>query len=159
MTEAVSKPEGNTPQNPMDYLNKSLARVPDFTPPALSSSELCPLPAACSEEEKNAYCSAAIFMKAISQEALAWRSKLPENFRPAIMAVLHGGIQIRVGSLAQVSFNGIRIEGNMAGAPCSLLAHQSTVQMLCYAEEIKEEEDLPKKRPIGFIWSDNTVEV
>jgi hypothetical protein len=149
----------NLPQNPMDYLNKNLAKVPDFTPPTLTSQELCPIPAACSKEEENQYCSAAAFMKAISQEALAWRSKLPKNFRPAIMAVLHGGIQVQVQSLAQVSFDGIRIEGNMQGGPCSLLAHQSTVQMLCYAEEIKDEIDLPRKRAIGFIWPDNTVEV
>jgi hypothetical protein len=41
-------------------------------------------------------------------------------------------------------------------APCSLLAHQSTVQILCFGQELVEAEE---RRPIGFIWPENEVEV
>lgn len=142
----------------MNQLNKIIAKVPNFVPPSVAEGEICPISGTCSEEQLNQYRSAAVFLKALAAEAQAWRTKLPENYRPAIMAVLHGGIQVQVHSLAQVSFAGIRIEGSMQGAPCSFLAHQSTVQMLCYAEEILAEE-APKKRTIGFIWPDNNIEV
>ncbi len=95
-------------------------------------------------------------MQAVAEEALLWRDQLPANFKPAIMAFLYGGIQIQVHALAQVSSHGIRLEGTFNGSPCSLLAHQSTVQILCFGEE--ETEEAPR-RAIGFIWSDNSIEV
>lgn len=108
------------------------------------------------QEDVNFYQSASVLMKALANEAQQWKDRLPEGYRPAILALLYGGIQINAYSLAKVSFHGIRIEGTMNDAPCSILAHQSTVQILCYAEEIKE--DAPRN-PIGFIWDDNRVEV
>ena len=145
---------------PRQVLAPRLPRVPGISAPSIREGELCPLPAPCSQEEINQYRSAAVFMKSLADEARAWRDKLPSRYRPAILAVLHGGLQIHVHSLSQVSFDGIRIEGTMDGSPCSLLAHQSTVQMLCYAEEVPPpEEEAPPKRPIGFIWEDNSVEV
>jgi hypothetical protein len=72
------------------------------------------------------------------------------------MAILHGGVQIHVMKLAQVSFDGIRIEGLLQGNPVTAFAHQSTVQMMCYAMEIKEEKE---RNPIGFIWQDRDEEV
>lgn len=140
-----------------NVIEQQLACVPNFSPPAAAKPELPPSGNACSLEESNEYRSAGIFMKALVAEVMGWAQELPENYRPAIMAVLQGGIQIQVQSLAQVSFDGIRIEGSMNGRPCSLLAHQSTIQMLCYAQEINKEE--PAKRPIGFIWPDNNVEI
>ena len=79
-----------------------------------------------------------------------------ERNNPAIIAILYGGIQINVKTLSQVSFHGIRIEGELNGAPCTMLAHQSSVQMLCHA--VKNEPDSPS-RPIGFIWDSNEIEV
>lgn len=107
-------------------------------------------------EERNHYQSAAVLMKVLAQEALQWKENLPSGFNPAILAILYGGIQIHVHNLSQVSFHGIRVEGTMNGAPCSVLAHQTTVQLLCYAEELKPEE---KRNPIGFVWESEKVEV
>ena len=108
------------------------------------------------QEEINNYQSSSALMEALSKEALLWKEKLPENYKPAILAILYGGLQIHVQSLSQVGFHGIKIVGTLNGGPCSLLAHQTTVQMLCYGEEITK--DTPK-RPIGFIWSGGSVEV
>lgn len=149
--------EGASPANLMDYLNSQMAPVPGFVPPAVNKKTFCPVPANCSQEDLNEYRSATVFLKALADELKAWGSQLPENFRPAIMAVLHGGIQIQVSSLAQVSFDGIRIEGLMGDSPCSLLAHQSTVQMLCYAVQVDQQ--APPRRPIGFIWPDHDEEI
>jgi hypothetical protein len=109
-----------------------------------------------SQEEVNGYQSAGVMMKAISESALAWKTQLPDAYQPAVMALLYGGVQIQVETLAQVSFHGIQIQGMLSGAQCSMLAHQSTVQILCYAQEITEENP---RNPIGFIWADNKVEV
>ncbi len=109
-----------------------------------------------SQEELNDYRSASVFMEALADAALAWKDNLPEGYEPAVMAILNGGIQIEVHALAQVSFHGIRIDGTFNGSPCSMLSHQSTVQLLCYACEVQPEE---KRNPIGFIWQDHAIEV
>ena len=81
--------------------------------PGLGEIHLNP-PAVCkvpTTEEMNEYRSAAVFIQALAEEAMEWRKQLPENYRPAILAVLYGGVQIPVHTLSQVSFHGIRIEG------------------------------------------------
>lgn len=50
--------------------------------------------------------------------------------------------------LAEESFHGIRIEGKIDGNPCMVMAHQATVQLLCYIEKVEKEES---RRSIGFI--------
>lgn len=108
-------------------------------------------------EEENQYQSASTFMASIAQEALEWKNSLDEEHIPAIIAILYGGIQIKVNSLSKVSFHGIRIEGELNGSPCAILAHQSTVQMLCHAVKTIKQAEPP--RPIGFIWDDQEVNV
>tara|TARA_R110002049_G_scaffold307135_1_gene506885 strand:+ start:1961 stop:2464 length:504 start_codon:yes stop_codon:yes gene_type:complete len=115
-----------------------------------------PMPEMETQQEINEYQSASVFMKALADSALEWKQSLPEGYVPAILAVLYGGIQINVHNLAQVSFHGIRIQGDFNGSPCTMLAHQSTVQMLCYAQESSP--DKPKN-PIGFLWQGHKVEV
>ena len=128
-------------QKAMEEMSKTIANVPKFSMPSISSPEyrMPELPQIPTQEEINEYQSSSVLMKALAEEALQWKERLPDDYKPAIMAILYGGIQIHVQSLSQVSFHGIRIEGTINGAPCSLLAHQSTVQLLCYAEEENEE--------------------
>jgi hypothetical protein len=100
--------------------------------------------------------SAGALMRRLADTIMQWREQLPEDEEPAILAILSGGIQINVERLAQESFNGIRIEGTMNGSPCMLLAHQSTVQMLCFVQQVEEP---TKKRRIGFIIEGQEEEV
>lgn len=109
-----------------------------------------------SPQEQNWYRSASVLLRAISEEAVLWQQNLPENYRPAILAVLQGGIQIQVETLAQISFHGVRVTGTLNGGPCSMLAHQSSIQLLCFGEEVVENKP---KNPIGFIWDGQKVEV
>jgi hypothetical protein len=136
----------------MESINK-ISIIPNFSLPRLEDIAPIRMP---TKQEINNYQSASALMEALSKEALRWKKQLPENYKPAILALLYGGLQINVHILSQVSFHGIQIEGTLNGAPCSLLAHQSTVQMLCYGEEITEE---TLSRPIGFIWSGHNVQV
>lgn len=136
-----------------DVLNKQMVPVPGFRPPSAREDNLCP-PPSCSQEDLNQFRSAGVLLEALAAEARAWSAKLPAGYRPAIVALLNGGLQIEVRTLAQVSFDGIRIEGLMGGNPCSLLAHQSTVQLVCYAVNIAEADEEGRHHPIGFIWPD-----
>jgi len=148
---------GQSPENLMDYLNRKMVAVPGFSPPESPAANYCPLPN-CSQEDLNEFRSAGVLLKALADEARAWSTNLPENFRPAIIALLHGGLQVQVHSLAQVSFDGIRIEGLMGDSPCSILAHQDTVQLICHAVATNVEEEFAP-RPIGFIWPDHNEKI
>jgi hypothetical protein len=149
--------EGSSPQHLMDYLNRQMVPVPGFTPPSVQENGLCQIPAACSVEDSNEFRSAGVLLQALAAEARGWAERLPPEYRPAIVAVLHGGLQIEVRTLAQVSFDGIRIEGMMGDSPCSLLAHQGTVQLVCHAVLIGDDEE--EHHPIGFVWPDRNEQV
>ena len=100
-------------------------------------------------EETNHFQSAAVLLRRLADSIRQWRLQLPDGLQPAVVALLNGGVQIDVQSLAQESFHGIRIEGLLADAPCVVLAHQATVQLLCVAQPI--EPPARPKRQIGFI--------
>ena len=108
------------------------------------------------EETSNEYRSAGVLMRRLADTVIQWRSQLPEDQQPAILAVLNGGIQINVLRLAQESFHGIRIEGTINGSPCMLLSHQSSVQLLCYVEKVEKKQF---RRRIGFIIDGEEEEV
>jgi len=107
-------------------------------------------------EQQNDFQSASTFIESIANEALVWKEALPEGHSPRVLAFLYGGMSIEVKNLTKVSFSGIRIEGEYNGEPCALLAHQSTVQILCYGPKEKKP---VKKLPIGFFWDENEVAV
>ena len=139
--------------NPFPQLK--IARIPDFSAPSMDRycTQGCGMP---SEEESNRYQSASAFMGAVADAAKEWKATLPDGFEPKLIAVLQGGAFVQVDSIAQVSFHGIRIQGTLNEMPCAILAHQSTVQMLCLAQPVDPESP---SNPIGFIWPENKVEV
>jgi hypothetical protein len=139
----------------LEEATKSLAKVPNFSFPSISSPEFR-LPEIPTLEKANEFQSASVLMEALADEALQWKERLPEGYRPAILAIMYGGLQIHVKTLSKVSFHGVRVEGTMGDAPCSLLAHQSSIQLLCYAEEVAKDEP---RNPIGFVWDDRCVQV
>ena len=88
-------------------------------------------------------------MRKLAKSIAKWRSTLPDTQQPEVIALLNGGVQIKVTSLAQESFHGIRIEGTISGAPCIVLAHQNTVQLMCFIAPVRPPEQ--PRRKIGFI--------
>ncbi len=108
------------------------------------------------DEQLNEYRSAGVLMRRLADTVLQWREQLPDEQQPAIVAILNGGVQVNVERLAQESFHGIRIEGTVNGSPCMLLSHQSSVQLLCYVEQVEKEEF---RRRIGFIIDGEEEEV
>lgn len=110
---------------------------------------ITPLPRIPTPEDKNNFQSAGVLLRRLAQSIGQWRSALPDNVQPAIIAILHGGVQIEVDRLAQESFHGIRIEGRLKDSPCMVLAHQGTIQLLCYVQQVQPP-DHPRKS-IGFV--------
>ncbi len=131
---------------------KSLAMSNTISPPDFKLADI-KIP---TKEDNNYFQSSGKLMKVLATEAQNWKNELADNYQPAIIAILQGGIQIHVNTLTQVSFHGIRIEGTLNGSPCAILAHQATIQMLCHAEEINDESPI---RSIGFIWHDDQITV
>lgn len=149
--------EKSTTKGIVEGFRQKMMQVPGFRPPEQTQGGLCPLPN-CSQEQMNEFRSAGVLLQAIAAEARAWSEHLPKNYRPAIVALLHGNMQMEVRTLAQVSFDGIRVEGEIDGNPCSVLAHQDTIQLMCYAI-CTDEESEEEQRPIGFIWPDRKENV
>ncbi len=106
--------------------------------------------------EQNLYQSAGALMRRLADTVTEWRAQVPEDSQPAILAILHGGVQISVTLLAEESFHGIRVEGTLNGAPCMLLSHQSSIQLLCYVAKVEPE---APRRTIGFIIDGETREI
>ncbi len=125
-------------------LKASSSKLPDL---GLKDFDL-PVYVPPTHEETHSYQSAATLMRRLAKTIKQWRSSLPQGIEPAVVALLHGGVQIQVDCLAQEGFHGIRIEGTIDTSPCMVLAHQSTVQLLCYARKVEPEQ---KARRIGFI--------
>jgi len=129
-------------------LTLSSLSLPKMSIPEFHARRLPDIPVTPTEEEINKFQSSGVLMRRLADTILLWRKQLPEDQQPAILAVMYGGVQIVVERLAQEGFHGIRIEGKLNGNPCMLLAHQSTLQLLCYVEKVEKKEF---KRKIGFI--------
>jgi hypothetical protein len=128
---------------------ESLDSMKNYTFPSMPSLEPIRMPRIPTFEENNHFQSSGVLLRRLADSITHWRSALPDDVQPAIIAILHGGIQIDVERLAQESFHGIRIEGRTQGSPCVVLAHQATVQLLCFVQPIQPPER--PRRPIGFV--------
>lgn len=108
------------------------------------------IPQARSKEEDDEFQSAGALLRRLHGTILLWKKSLTDDMQPAILAILYGGIQIQVTRLIAETFHGIRIEGTMNGSSCMILAHQSTVQLLCMMVPIDEGKEV--RKPIGFMF-------
>ena len=117
-------------------LDKALP-LPDFKLPPI------PTPA-----EQHAYESAGTLIGKLAARIKCWQQQIPPDAQPVILAILTDGTSIRVSRLFQQGHNGILVEGKVGDAPCMVLAHQATLQLLCYVEHMED----PEKEiaPIGF---------
>jgi len=145
--KALEATDNDPTRKAFDAIGANRRSMEQLHLPALRVPE-CPRPDVPGPEESNAYQSARALMMRLADSISQWRHQRPADRQPAILAVLNGGLQIAVERLAEESFHGIRIEGRIDGNPCMVLAHQATVQLLCYIEIVEKEES---RRCIGFI--------
>ena len=121
---------------------------PDYPTPPLSEQEgveTPDLPPIAISEEPNE--SAGALLQRVADVVAAWRSQLPSDVQPGLLAILQDGSRLEVERLSQEGFHGIRIEGSFewgkirkiggmeyGRAACLVMAHQATVQLLCFAK-------------------------
>jgi len=124
---------------------KNLYQVPSFR--EFARPEPIKIPKLPTTAERHSYESAGVLIDRLATRIRRWQTDLPEDAQPVILAVLSSGVTIRVTSLAQESHHGIAVTGLIEDNECLLLAHQATLQLLCYIEKITAE---TPRRPIGF---------
>jgi hypothetical protein len=147
VSKVVEELNTRTTQVALETMEKFNTFSDSYSYPWLRMPEL-QIPTLPTAKERNEYQSAGALMRRLADSITQWRQLLPADQQPAILAILNGGIQIDVDRVAEESFHGIRIEGKMRGKPCMVLAHQATIQLLCYVENAEKE---TSRRRIGFI--------
>lgn len=153
--EALKEQQTGKPGRLQNSL-RALADKQAMELPHIASLERIRLQKMPTPEETQQFQSAAVLLRQLAGSIADWRQQLPHDFQPAILALLNGGAQIEVESLAQETFHGIRITGTLNGTPCVVLAHQATVQLLCWAQPVEPPER--PRRPIGFIIDGHATE-
>ena len=78
-------------------------------------------------------------LRALAQSLQAWRSHLPPDVQPGLLALVHGGASIDVQSLAFCAPNLIHVSGSCKGDAYKWLAPASEIQFFC----------IPKTGPLG----------
>ena len=106
------------------------------------------IPRVKTEEEKHAYESSGLLIRRLAMTIRMWRQQIEKDAQPVILAMLANGTTVRVARLVQEGHSGIIVDGKVGDSPCLLLAHQATLQLLCYVERIEKPEE--KRAPIGF---------
>jgi len=99
-------------------------------------------------EERHAFESAGELLRRLALRIKLWQRVMPKDSQPVILAIMANGTPIRVTKLIEEGHNGIIVEGKIDNSPCMMLAHQNTLQLLCYVEQMSEPEK--EKAPIGF---------
>lgn len=99
-----------------------------------------------STEKAHEFESAGAFIERLAERIGRWRSTLPEDTQPMVLALLNNGSTIEVVGIGEDGHSGIVVEGVTDGNPCMVMTHQSSLQILCYTQEVKPGE----KRMMGF---------
>jgi hypothetical protein len=75
--------------------------------------------------------SAESLLRALAQSLKAWRSQLPPDLQPGLLALVHGGASIDVQSLVFCAPNLIHVSGSYEGDAFKWLAPASEIQFFC----------------------------
>ena len=75
--------------------------------------------------------SAESLLRALARSLQAWRSHLPPDVQPGLLALVHGGASIDVQSLAFCAPNLIHVSGSCKGDAYKWLAPASEIQFFC----------------------------
>ena len=100
------------------------------------------------KEEQHAYESSGELLKRLAGTIKKWRMTIPKDAQPVVIAILSNGSAVRASRLIQEGHHGVRVEGVIGDSPCMVLAHQNTIQLLCYVEHMENPEK--ERSTIGF---------
>ena len=137
-------------------LVQGLTKQPAFSLGRAMAMPRIQIPPMPTEEEKHAYESSGALIKRLAITIRAWRQQIPQDAQPAILAILANGTAVRVSRLIQEGHNGVIVDGKVDDSPCLVLAHQSTLQLLCYIEHMEKPDR--ERLPIGFHYTGADLE-
>lgn len=132
----------------LSKIMQDIGRVPNLHLDRAITMPRFELPRIPTEEEKHAYESSGTLIRRLAMTIRMWRQQIPKDAQPVILAILANGTPVRVSRLIQEGHNGIIVEGKVADSQCLVLAHQATLQLLCYVEHMEKPEK--ERAPIGF---------
>ena len=140
-------PGKSNPPHPFhEEFSKVLSRfaVPKFTVPIPKfDPAIIKMP---TKAEENSYASAAVLVNRLAARIRGWKTKLPPDAQPVVIALVEG-MEINVKSIGAEGHHGLVIQGMMNENECMLLLHQSSVKLLCYIEKVESGKKVEK---IGF---------
>lgn len=99
------------------------------------------------DEQKHRFESSGEFIRRLAIRVTKWREGLPDDEEPAIFALMSNGDAVEVHSLGEDGHSSVVVEGDLDGAPCMFISHQSSFQVICYTRKIVDE---TPRRKIGF---------
>ncbi|MFH0851810.1 MAG: hypothetical protein V1876_03610 [Candidatus Peregrinibacteria bacterium] len=137
--------------NPGKQFTEQLAKIrKQFTSPLASYSiPRISLPEIRmpSEAEKHEYESAGDFVSRLARQIHAWKKALPEDAQPVILAVLVNGLTVDAKHISADGHNVVRIVGHVDQMETMVIAHQVTLQVMCYIKKLRPDEP---RYEIGF---------
>lgn len=129
-------------------MSNSPLHNPKFDIPGLTGMpDLGPILAQMPKEQQHRFESAGEFIKRLAHRVQAWRESLPDNQQPYILCLLPDGGSVQILSIAEDGHSSVVVEGLLNDAPCMFISHQASLQIMCFTQELQEEEE---PRTIGF---------
>ena len=107
------------------------------------------------DENKHRFESSGEFIRRLAHRVTKWREGLGEDEEPAIFALMCNGDAVEVHTLGEDGHSSVVVEGNLNGASCMFISHQSSFQVVCYTRKIEVEKP---KRKIGFYVGGEEIE-
>ena len=136
----------------MEDIGKKLAEqqealMKSILPPRTYGFPEIKLPTIPTIEERNEFQSAGNLVTHLAAQIRIWQTQLPEDHQAVVWAVLPNGLSIDVRELSSYGHNLVKLTGLIGDSETVLLAHQATVQILCF---IKREDEPERRYKIGF---------
>ena len=112
-------------------LSQITARKAKMPPQDVNSVGTSDAATVCTPPSAKIQASAESLLRALAQSLRAWRSQLPPDLQPGLLALVHGGASIDVQSLTFCEPNCIRVSGSCEGDAYKWLASASEIQFFC----------------------------
>ena len=128
LLQALKGAKMSATQSALSQITARKTKIPPLTANSFGASDsvtICPPPSA------KIQVSAESLLRALAQSLQAWRSQLPPDLQPGLLALVHGGASIDVQSLVFCAPDFIRVSGSYEGDTYKLLAPASEIQFFC----------------------------
>ncbi len=128
LLQALKGAKMSATQSALSQINARKAKLPPQAGNAVGPSDAATVSTPPSAKIQ---ASAESLLRALAQSLQAWRSHLPPDVQPGLLALVHGGTSIDVQSLVFCAPNLIHVSGSCKGDAFKWLAAASEIQFFC----------------------------